>query len=87
MNNQFNNLMGAADAGLNEEDMNVDIAAILDILPDEIREALQAAMIATSNHAEKLEILVNRPFPSATTFRFNKFKTKLIRFPFTLFFF
>eukprot|EP01083_Nonionella_stella_P067159 177415_1 len=45
-----------------EEEMDsamraVDVSAILDILPNETREPLEAAMAAASNHAERLEIL------------------------------
>ena len=35
----------------------LDVSAILDILPNETREPLEAAMSAASNHAERLEIL------------------------------
>ena len=48
---------------------------------------LKKSILFKSLTAEKLEILVNSPLPSATTFRFNNFKTMLIRLPFTLFFF
>ena len=47
---------------------------------------LKKSMLFERLIGEKLEILVKSPLPSATTFRFNNFKTRLIRLPFTLFF-
>ena len=56
-------------------------------LSEDNSKELKKSILLESLTADNVEILVNSPLPSATTFRSNSFKTRLIRFSFTSFFF